>query len=185
MARYALESIPGEQSVAALRDAMDTLQGDSLIGAINSVAVRKDVRSVAKLKELAVGKDPKVASAALWALGNIANHEAIAFVQRASQSVGHSYAPRRGRSLVAVRRRAGCRGQRGAGASHLRSSWPKPVRLRAFAVQRSPQSCTFRKNTRPKPSFRGSAAPTPIAESWPSDASRHYPMRNSTDWRRS
>ncbi len=47
MARYALESIPGEESIAALRDAMNTLHGDSLIGVINSVAARKDVQSVA------------------------------------------------------------------------------------------------------------------------------------------
>ena len=87
---------------------------------INSVAARKDARSVAKLQELAGGKDSKVASAALWALGNIANPEAIAFVQRASQAGGHSDAPRRGRSLAAVRRRAGSRGQRGPVASDLR-----------------------------------------------------------------
>ena len=81
MARYALESIPGDQSIAALRTSLDTLQGDLLIGTINSVAARKDAQSVAKLKELAVAKDAKVAAAALWALGNIANPEAIAFVE--------------------------------------------------------------------------------------------------------
>jgi HEAT repeat protein len=88
MARYALESIPGEESIAALRDAMNTLHGDSLIGVINSVAARKDVRSVAKLKELAGGKDSKVASAALWTLGNIANPEAISFIQQQVKPLG-------------------------------------------------------------------------------------------------
>lgn len=82
MARYALESIPGEQSLAALRAALDTLHGDLLIGTINSVAVRKDVSSVAKLKDLASDKDAKIAAAALWALSNIANSEAIAFVEQ-------------------------------------------------------------------------------------------------------
>ncbi len=43
---------------------------------------------MAKLKELAVGKDPKVASAALWALGNIANPEAISFVQQQANQSG-------------------------------------------------------------------------------------------------
>ncbi len=82
MALYALEAIPGEQSLAALRAALDTLHGDLLIGTINSVAARKDVRSVRKLKELAGAKDAKIAAAALWALGNIANPEAIAFVEQ-------------------------------------------------------------------------------------------------------
>jgi hypothetical protein len=88
MARYALESIPGEEPVAALRNAMGVLQGDPLIGAINSVAARKDGRSVAKLKELAAGKDSKVAAAAFWALGNIANPEAISFIRRQADRPG-------------------------------------------------------------------------------------------------
>lgn len=87
MARCVLESIPGEESVAVLRNALGTLQGRVLIGAINSVAVRKDAQSVAKLKELAQNNDPKVAAAAFWALGNIATPEAIEFVlDRASQT---------------------------------------------------------------------------------------------------
>jgi hypothetical protein len=88
MARYALESIPGEESATALRKALDTLHGDFLIGAINSLAARKDVRSVAKLKELAVGKDSKLASAAFWALGNIATPEAIAFIRQQTDRLG-------------------------------------------------------------------------------------------------
>lgn len=89
MARCALESIPGEESLAVLRGALGTLQGDPLIGAINSVAARNDVSSVAKLKELAVGKDAKVASAAFWALGNIANPEAVAFVRQQAKDAGN------------------------------------------------------------------------------------------------
>ena len=80
MARYALEAIPGDESIAALRSGLGTLQGDSLVGVINSVAVRKDAASVAKLQELAGGSDAKIAAAAFWALGNIATPEAIAFV---------------------------------------------------------------------------------------------------------
>lgn len=80
MARYALESIPGEESPAALRDSLSVLQGDLLVGAINSLAARKDVKAVARLKELASGGDDKVAGAALWALGNIADLESAAYV---------------------------------------------------------------------------------------------------------
>jgi HEAT repeat protein len=88
MARCVLEAIPGDESLAALRGALDTLQGNLLIGAINSVAVRKDASSVAKLRELVGSKDAKVAAAALWALGNIANPEAIAFVQEQAARSG-------------------------------------------------------------------------------------------------
>ncbi len=88
MARYALESIPGEESLASLRDALGALQGDFLIGAINSVAARKDTRSVAKLQELADSKDRKVASAAFWALGNITSPEAIALVRERAKQAG-------------------------------------------------------------------------------------------------
>jgi len=87
MARCALESIPGEASLAALRNSLGVLKSDLLVGAINSVAVRKDTQSVAKLKELAADKDAKIAGAALWALGNIADLESIAFViDRAKQA---------------------------------------------------------------------------------------------------
>ena len=88
MARYALECIPGEESIAALRNALSTSQGDLLIGTINSVAARKDSRSVTKLQELAGSKNRKVVSAALWALGNIASPEAIGFVQERAKQAG-------------------------------------------------------------------------------------------------
>ena len=80
MARYVLELIPGPESLAALRGALGTLQGELLTGVINSVAARKDAQAVAKLSELASGSDPKVAAAAFWALGTIASPEANAFV---------------------------------------------------------------------------------------------------------
>lgn len=88
MARYALESIPGEASLAELRDALDTLQGDVLIGAINSVGARKDVRALAKLQALADGKDQRIAATALWALGNIGGPAATTFLQTRAEKVG-------------------------------------------------------------------------------------------------
>jgi HEAT repeat protein len=80
MARYALESIPGAESLAALRAGLGSLQGELLRGVINSVAARKDAGSVARLIELSADKDPKVAAAAFWALGCIASPEAITSV---------------------------------------------------------------------------------------------------------
>lgn len=93
MARYALESIPGEESIVALRSSLNILQGEPLIGVVNSIAVRKDVRSVAKLKELAGDRNPKVASAALWAMGCIASPEATAFLKEKADQSGTPIAP--------------------------------------------------------------------------------------------
>jgi len=45
-ARIALEAIPGPAAEAALRDALGKLEGRLLIGVINSVSVRRDVRAV-------------------------------------------------------------------------------------------------------------------------------------------
>lgn len=87
MARQALEAIPGEASLAALRDALDTLKDKQLVGVINSVGARRDAQSVAKLRTLADAGDRSVAAAALWALGNIANDEAIGFLtERAAKA---------------------------------------------------------------------------------------------------
>ncbi|NUQ63828.1 MAG: hypothetical protein HUU20_15230 [Pirellulales bacterium] len=80
MARHALETIPGEQPLAALRAALTTLKGRLRIGVINSLAARKDAASVADLKSLAAGEDQEAAAAALWALGNIGGDEAAAFL---------------------------------------------------------------------------------------------------------
>ena len=88
MARCTLEAIPGEASLAALRGALGSLQGKLLVGAINSLAARKDARSVAKFQELADHKDPQVVSAALWALGNIGGEQAIAFLNARAEKAG-------------------------------------------------------------------------------------------------
>jgi HEAT repeat protein len=86
-ALFALASIPGDESLAAVRNAMGQLQGVQLIGAINAVANRKDSQSVVKLQELADSKDAPVAAASLWALGNIADEPARAFlIQRAEKA---------------------------------------------------------------------------------------------------
>lgn len=77
MARYALESISGEESAAALRAGLDKLQGDNLVGTIQSLAARNDPKAVSRLTELAAAENTDVAGAALRALGTIAGPEAV------------------------------------------------------------------------------------------------------------
>lgn len=74
--RIALEAIPGSEADSALRAACDSLSGNLLIGAINSIGVRADQAAVEMLTAQLQADDPQVAVAAAYALGKIANAEA-------------------------------------------------------------------------------------------------------------
>lgn len=75
-ARIALEAIPDPAADAALRAAVAKLQGRLLIGAINSLGVRRDAEAVSVLVPKLGDADPEVASAAAEALGRIGGTEA-------------------------------------------------------------------------------------------------------------
>jgi len=75
-ARIALEAIPGPAAEAALRDALGKLEGRLLIGVINSVSVRRDVRAVNTLVQKLDDANAGVASAAAVALGHIGGEQA-------------------------------------------------------------------------------------------------------------
>ncbi|HYG35983.1 MAG TPA: HEAT repeat domain-containing protein, partial [Clostridia bacterium] len=70
-ARIALEAIPGPAADEALRQAMDKVQGKLLVGVINSIGVRRDVKAVKGLISKLETADAEVASAAAVALGQI------------------------------------------------------------------------------------------------------------------
>jgi len=75
-ARIALEAIPGPVADAALRDAMGKLEGRLLVGAINSIGVRRDAQAVDALVQKLGDANADVASAAAVALGHIGGHQA-------------------------------------------------------------------------------------------------------------
>ena len=83
MARYALERIPGEAVNEALRDALGKTEGLSKIGIINTLGMRRDRKAVASLAGLMNSKDGQVASAAVAALGHIADPEAAKSLSQA------------------------------------------------------------------------------------------------------
>lgn len=85
MARWTLDAIPGEAASAALRGALSRLDGPALIGAVNSLGLRRDGPSVAPLAALLAHADPAVATAAAEALGKIATAEAAAALQAAAR----------------------------------------------------------------------------------------------------
>lgn len=73
-ARQALERIPGPESDKALRDAIGRSKGRTRIGIINSVAVRRDPRSVSLLVE-AASEEPDTTAAVAKALGEIGTRD--------------------------------------------------------------------------------------------------------------
>ncbi len=75
-ARIALEAIPGSAADEALREALNSLEGRLLIGAINSLGVRQDAESIEPLTARLTHPDADVASAAAVALGKIGSSEA-------------------------------------------------------------------------------------------------------------
>ncbi|HOX56103.1 MAG TPA: HEAT repeat domain-containing protein [Verrucomicrobiota bacterium] len=74
--RIALEAIPGSAPDAALRRALNKVQGKLLVGVINSIAVRRDSKAVNGLVNKLKHTDPEVASAAAAALGRIGGAKA-------------------------------------------------------------------------------------------------------------
>ncbi|MBN2508304.1 MAG: HEAT repeat domain-containing protein [Verrucomicrobia bacterium] len=72
-ARIALEVIPDPAASQALRDALPKLDGLLLIGAINSLGVRRDAQAVPALARHLNAGPPEVAAAAAEALGHIGN----------------------------------------------------------------------------------------------------------------
>ncbi|MBM3970905.1 MAG: hypothetical protein FJ302_13755 [Planctomycetes bacterium] len=71
--RIALEAIPGTAPDEALRKASESLEGNLLVGVLNSIGVRRDANSIDLLTARLQEKDGEVASAAAVALGRIGN----------------------------------------------------------------------------------------------------------------
>jgi HEAT repeat protein len=95
-ARIALEAIPGPAADDALRKATDSLTGKLLVGTINSIGVRRDVRAVDSLVARLQDGDPDVASASAVSLGHIGSDPAVKSLRKSL-----STAPGKVRSAVA------------------------------------------------------------------------------------
>lgn len=86
MARYALQSIPGEAASKALLDAVGSLNGKLKAGVIGSLGARGDNSAVEALGKLIGDKDAVVANSAALALGAIGTSEAAKALADASPS---------------------------------------------------------------------------------------------------
>ncbi|MBN1853075.1 MAG: HEAT repeat domain-containing protein [Pirellulales bacterium] len=88
IARYALESIPGPEATLVLRNALSKSEGKQLVGVIGSVAKRKDTAAIQDLTRLLDSTDPQVATAAIRALGNIAESNATHVLLNRAEKAG-------------------------------------------------------------------------------------------------
>jgi len=76
-ARFALEPIPGKAVDAALREALNTVQGRLKLGVINSIGARRDAEAIPVLKELLASEDSASADAAASALARIGTPDSM------------------------------------------------------------------------------------------------------------
>jgi HEAT repeat protein len=82
-ARIALEAIPDPAADEALREALDQVDGNLLVGVINSIGVRRDASAVEPLAARLSDANAEVASAAAVALGHIGDSAATAALRKA------------------------------------------------------------------------------------------------------
>lgn len=82
-ARDVLEVMPDPAAASALRAALARLQGDALIGVVNSLGQRRDAASVDALARVAADANTPAAPAALLALGRIGTPEAVRTLESA------------------------------------------------------------------------------------------------------
>ncbi len=82
-ARSGLENIPDPSAAAALRAALDTLNGDLLIGVVQSLGALRDEQAEGALQKLAADPARGAVQAALSALGRIASPGAVETIRQA------------------------------------------------------------------------------------------------------
>ncbi len=85
-ARSGLERIPDPSASAALRSALETTEGELLVGVITSLAALRDEAAVGALSELSRRDDEDISRAALLALGRLASPDAVRAVKTALAS---------------------------------------------------------------------------------------------------
>jgi len=82
-ARLVLQRLEGsEKAAAALRDALDAAPDAVKVGIVGSIGEIRDTKAVPQVASLAGSKNPKVAAAAMMALGKIADKDAAAALQK-------------------------------------------------------------------------------------------------------
>jgi len=110
-ARIGLEAIPDPGAGAALRRGLTQVQGELLVGVINSLGARRDEQALAALGQLLGYADVRVASAAAAALGRIAVPEAAQRLEAALATAAPAVRPALGDAALACAEAFRRRGQ--------------------------------------------------------------------------
>ncbi|WP_414660966.1 family 16 glycoside hydrolase [Horticoccus sp. 23ND18S-11] len=105
-ARDGLELIPGEAAAAALRAALGTLQGNALVGVVNSLGLKRDPGAVEALRRLGTERGAVAAPAALLALGRIGTPEATRALEQVLSGGPAELRPAAAESLILCADRA-------------------------------------------------------------------------------
>lgn len=138
-ARMALEAMPDPAAGEALRAALPGLAGAPLVGAINSLAARRETHAVADLDRYLSDADPQVAAAACAALGTIASPDALSLLDRALPRVSEDVRAEWGRAClrgVSALRGQGLDDQAGRLCQVLRQA-PLPSYLHSAATRQA------------------------------------------------
>lgn len=137
MARYVLEPMPDPAAGKALRNALGTLKGELLLGAIHSVGMRQDGEAVGALVRLLKADDARVVAAAAGALGRIATPEAAqalaGFRKTAPDALRRAAADASLRAAQGLRRRGKREAALGIYKELRAETWRTDVRLGAFS----------------------------------------------------
>lgn len=99
-ARCGLEGIPHEAAEAALRDAVSSLNGQRLVGVLNSIGARGDARATDLLAGLLQDDDPAVATAAARSLARIGTLAAADLLREALSKASAEFRPSLGSACL-------------------------------------------------------------------------------------
>lgn len=92
-ARTALQNIPDPAVDDALRAALSQAKGKPLLGVLNSVGARRDVKAVEQVAKLLADPDAETAAAAAGTLGRIGNAAAASALERALPNAAPAVLP--------------------------------------------------------------------------------------------
>ncbi len=135
-ARFALETIPGEASAAAMRQALGRVKGPTLEGLILALGNRRDEQSVERLARCLKSADRSAAAAALTALGKIKGDLALGILLESGNELPPELHDTWSHALLSCGLDLFERGERERAAilvgSLLEDSFPDSVRRGAF-----------------------------------------------------
>jgi hypothetical protein len=142
MARYALEKNLCPEAGKALIDALKKAQGKTLIGIINSLGERREIKSDRQIAKFLVSTDETVASAAACALGKIGSDTSIAALEKAKTKVTPTVRYSASQALLYIADSLMQQGKKEAAADIFRSlcSMNEPKQVR-----KSGKSCSMYK----------------------------------------